>query len=123
MKFIRNLIHWIGTLVSSLDPQDPRTNDQSASHGDTDAERQQVAAAINSLSEHLKTSEKERNEHDRQMRAIDSRRLGIEKVVMWTVILGTLGALLTLFFLKLSSDAATAAATAATQQVDVTREG
>jgi hypothetical protein len=123
MSLLFRLLRIAASVIShGFDPQNPPAQQQRSANRDGHAERQKIAAAINSLREQFESNEQHRNEAEREIRSIDKKRLRTERFVMWTVIIGTAGALVTLFFIKRSTDAAVNAALATETQVDLSKQ-
>lgn len=117
MDVLRRVLGVISMINDSFDPKHPRAHEDTAAYRQGNTERQDIAAAINTLTKQLESDKQQRDEHDRQVRCIDQKRLRIEKIVMWTVIGGTVAGLVTLWFVKRSTDAAVDAANAARNSV------
>jgi hypothetical protein len=86
-------------------------------HGD--AELHEIAGAVNSLRGQYESNERQRDTHEAKVRKTDEQRLLVEKIALGTVVAGTLIALVTLYFVLLSTNAARDAAISAAKQAEL----
>lgn len=100
------------------EPQHPRTQSESANSEHNHPDHNEIASAINALTEQLEANEKKRNEHDRQVFHTDTRRLRIEKTALAFAVVASVAVIVTLIYVKRSTDASTTAALAAQRSAE-----
>jgi hypothetical protein len=96
-----------------IKPEYPSAQRGGARSGHDDAKHVELARSIDALRTQYVATEQRRNEEERKVRSVDRSRLWVEKVTMWATIGAAIAALITLWFIKRSTDAATDAARAA----------
>jgi hypothetical protein len=113
VELIRGLIEF-ALAIRSGHPQNPLQQKSGAQSGQKNADQTLVHIHIpQSAIDAYKTADEERARYDQDERRIDNRRLLVEAIGVAFVIIGALAAIVTLYFIKESTDATKIAADAA----------